>query len=136
MCFSDYTVAEVADCAKGRLVRFAQNLPAACLDAKVGLSPKTTRLLVHIMPEEPDNHAFKDPIFMGGGAYSVRDCGLLLGKVNQALSLLSGMQQNGGMGTAFDEDEDREGAERIEAIVRDVAMALTGKKIDFTTGQT
>jgi len=102
--------------------------------AQVGLDPGRARLLVGVVPDEPEGHAFDGPIFMGSGAHSELGCGLLLGKVREALSLLSGQQQNGGMGSGFDEAEDRAAAERIEAIVREVSMALTGKAIDFREG--
>jgi len=130
----DVDMTEVAD---GLTALFLQRLPRACLGAKAGLDPEKTRLMMQVIPECPDGRAFEKQIFMGSGAHSERDCGLLFGKLREALSTLSGMQQNGMMGYEFDEDSDRKDAEMLEAIVRDMAMALTGREIDFrsiTTG--
>lgn len=127
LCLDDLSVAEAAD---EPLVRFfLTRLPEAC--RRAGLDPESTKLLVHIVPERPEGFAFPDRISMGSGANSVRDCGLLLGRVTEALSLLSAAQQNGGMGGDFDDGFDREARGRIEAAVRDVAMALTGRGIEF-----
>lgn len=114
---------------KNIIVKFLQRLPSACRE--VGLDPEKTELIMRIIPERPDGHIFKGQIFMGAGEHSMLNCGLLFGRLEEALSILSGMQQNGGMGSEFDEDSDRKGDERLEAIVRDMAMALTGKEIDI-----
>lgn len=111
------------------VVKFLRRLPDAC--RKVGLDSEKTELMMRIIPERSDGHAFEKQIFMGAGERSVLNCGLLFGRLDEALSVLSGGQQNGGMGHEFDEESDRECDERLEAIVRDMAMALTGKEIDF-----
>jgi len=118
--------------AEDLVIGFLRSLPHPV--ARAGLDPGRAHLLIGVVPERPEGHAFDGPIFMGAGAHSELSCGLLLGRVREALSLLSGQQQNGGMGSDFDEAGDREAAERIEAIVREVAMALTGKAIDFREG--
>jgi len=124
----DVDITEISD---GLAALFLRRLPRTCLEAKVGLDPEKTRLLMQIIPEQPDGHAFEKQIFMGSGAHSERDCGLLFGKLREALSVLSGMQQNGMMGYEFDEDSDRKDTERLEAIVRDMAMALAGREIEL-----
>jgi hypothetical protein len=111
------------------LAKVLRRLPEAC--RRAGLDPERTKLLVHVVPERSEGFAFPDRISMGSGANSVRDCGLLLGQVTDALSLLSAAQQNGGMGHDFDHGFDRWAGGRIEAAVRDVAMALTGRRIEF-----
>lgn len=131
---NDFSVADIGGheslAAEDLVVRFLRRLPVACQQA--GLDPRKARLLIGVVPEQPEEgHAFGRPIFMGSGPRSELHCGLLLGKAREALSLLSGQQQNGGMGSDFDEGFDREATERIEAIVRDMAMALTGRAIDF-----
>jgi hypothetical protein len=72
---------------------------------------------------------FDEMIFMGRGDYSARDCALLTNRLDQALSYLSGIQQS-----LFDlgtEENIRKAEEPIYDIVRDIAMALTGKEIEF-----
>lgn len=134
LCF-DLNVADISRhdslATENMVIRFLRRLPFACHEAKVGLDPKKTRLTMRVIPEQPEGHAFEKQVFMGGGAHSERDCGLLFGKLEEALTVLSGMQQNGLMGYEFDEDSDREDGERLEAIVRDMAMALTGKEINL-----
>jgi len=129
LCFGDLSVAEAA--ASGdELARFARRLPEACLEAGVGLDPARARLLVHVIPERPEGHAFSAPIFMGSGAHSARECGLLLGRVTEALSLLSANQQ-AGLASLVPPRSQGPNERQIEAIVRDMAMALTGKRIEF-----
>ena len=130
LCFDEFSVTGAAgEAVGGQLAKFLRRLPEAC--RRAGLDPERTKLLVHVVPERPEWHAFSRPMSMGSGAHSVRDCGLLLGRVTDALSLLSAAQQNGGMGHDFNHGFDRYARGRIEAAVRDVAMALTGRRIEF-----
>jgi len=134
--YDDLSVADILGreslAAEDLVIGFLRRLPRPAELA--GLDPARARLLIAVVPDEPEGHAFDGPIPMGAGARSELGCGLLIGKVREALSLLSGQQQNGGMGSGFDEAGDRAASERIEAIVREVAMALTGRGIDFREG--
>ena len=76
---------------------------------------------------------FKSEIFMGCSYPNSTEANILnLHKlINEACEILSGSQQNGGMGTVFVEKEHIQNTKYLEAIVEDIAMALTGKKIQF-----
>lgn len=76
-----------------------------------------------------DGRLFNEIVFMGAGDYSERACALLLNRLESAISHLSGIQQS-----LFDlgtEENIRKAEEPIYDIVRDIAMALTGKEIEF-----
>ena len=70
-------------------------------------------------------------IFLGSGDCSLKQREILLGRVQDALDHLGGAQQNGLQGSEFDEASDKQATQFIENVVRDVAMALTGKEILF-----
>jgi hypothetical protein len=67
---------------------------------------------------------FDDIIFMGscGPGFTQADIRVLRRRLNDALSLISGMQQ----GADISKEDDR------EDIVRDIAAALLGKNIEIT----
>jgi hypothetical protein len=52
-------------------------------------------------------------------------------RLDHALNTLGGLQQGG----PSDEAELQEAKELIEGVVRDIAIALTGQRIDFSSGQ-
>ncbi len=60
--------------------------------------------------------------FDGRGDYSQREHEFLLARLSAAMGTLSGLQQGA---------DDEEGYADLENVVRDVAMALTGKEITF-----
>ena len=80
---------------------------------------------------------FSRPIFMGNGGDTAGEDGtsqkmaILYHKVDRALSILGGAQQNGLQGHRFDEQSDKDDDAALDEIVRDIAMALTGKEIRF-----
>lgn len=55
--------------------------------------------------------------------------------LSAALIELGGEQQNGGMGTPYDDRAGREAKITIEDAVRDIAMGLTGLQIIFLRGK-
>ncbi|KKM95021.1 hypothetical protein LCGC14_1192520 [marine sediment metagenome] len=112
----------------GFLLKFLKNLPKECVAAKIGLNPSKDRLLIHILPSEERPGDFDKQIFMGSGNHSVRAMGLLHGLIEEALITLSGKQQNGLMGYAFDHESDQEDEIKLDDIVRKVAICLTGKE--------
>lgn len=73
-----------------------------------------------------EGRCFKDQLFCGSGDYSSRNTQILKVRLDEAVSFLSAMQQNGGMGYAFDHSMDKKAKRYIENVVKDVAMALTG----------
>jgi len=78
----------------------------------------------------------KKQLFMGNGDHSTAECYDLITKLMEAFETLSGIQQIPHCGDSkpiFDryEVEAEDGKEDIEMIVKEIAMALTGKKIKF-----
>ena len=69
------------------------------------------------------SHVFDSQIFMGSGDYALRQSAILKSRLEAALSTLSGAQQNGGMGYAFNEESDRKDKAFIFNVVGAVAMA-------------
>lgn len=65
---------------------------------------------------------FNNMLFFGNGDYSIRNAEVLKTRLEEAMNILSGLQQGA---------EDEEAYKFIENIVKDVAMALTGKEIEF-----
>ena len=73
---------------------------------------------------------FKEMLFMGAGERSIRQTKELLMQVEGACGLLSGVQQCF-TGPDHDPEGASKGEQEIQEVVRSVAMALTGKEIDF-----
>lgn len=67
---------------------------------------------------------FQGMIFMGAGAHSGVMVDLLHRRVDYAISMLSGEQQNGGMGTEYNEKFANEAIESIDAVILDLITAL------------
>ena len=68
---------------------------------------------------------------LGGGINTLFWRRTLHDRLDHALDTLGGLQQGG----AYDEADRREVEEQIEGVVRDIAIALTGRRIDFAHGQ-
>jgi len=66
-------------------------------------------------------------IFLGNGEHSVAQKQLLHQQLDHALMLLCGSQQNGGMGSYFDQEVEEESQQEIHNVVADLVMALTGR---------
>jgi len=63
-------------------------------------------------------------IFLGSGSYSLQQIRTVFFRLDDAFSHLSGMQQNGGMGTEFSEEYQQKNEEEIKDILRDVICAF------------
>lgn len=74
---------------------------------------------------------FDQMLFMGGGDRTLKLMKTLAARLDYAFTALSGFQQNGIQGNEFDNQTDANDKEHLENVVRDVAMALTGREIDF-----
>ncbi len=70
-------------------------------------------------------------VFMGSGSFSEATIEHLHKRLDEGFSHLSGAQQNGGMGTEYDLDMEKECDKQIDSVVREIALALTGKNIQF-----
>ncbi len=65
-----------------------------------------------------------DYLFMGSGEFSIVKKNQLHKRIEQAVSVLGGMQQNGGMGTDFDEESDKQDRQALKEIALDVLTAF------------
>lgn len=65
-----------------------------------------------------------EKLFLGGGVNSVVAANNLHKRLNYAISILGGMQQNGGMGSEFSEEEDLQGKNELHEVIKDIACAL------------
>lgn len=70
-------------------------------------------------------------LFMGAGMYSAHQCARLHARLAWAFSCLSGMQQNGGMGSEFDEQSQKEDEESVKDVCRDILHAFGLKPGDL-----
>lgn len=76
--------------------------------------------------EEKDN-CFKDKnktLFMGAGFHTLFQLAQLHKRLSFAASELSGEQQNGGMGTEFNEQSSKEAEQNIKDVLRDIIHAF------------
>lgn len=70
-------------------------------------------------------------LFLGSGWYSKIDINQLHKQLAFAISELGGEQQNGGMGTEFDEESSKEAEQNIKAVLRDIVHAFGYKPSDL-----
>lgn len=63
-------------------------------------------------------------IHMGGGNFSEAQCEYLHKRLDDALSWLSGAQQNGLQGHLFDQECDNEATKEIDNVIREITIAL------------
>lgn len=66
-------------------------------------------------------------LFMGAGTHSIVQVNLLHKRLAFATSELSAIQQNGGMGTEFDEQMDKECTQNIRDVIKDIMIAFDVK---------
>ncbi len=66
----------------------------------------------------------KDTLFLGGGLYSMNAVGMLHKRLAYATMILGGKQQNGGQGTEFDEQSDKEDEQLIKTALKDIIAAF------------
>lgn len=63
-------------------------------------------------------------LFMGAGWHSLVAANNLHKRIRQAIYILGGMQQNGGMGTEFDEESEKQDKQSLKEIALDVLTAF------------
>ena len=110
------------------------------------IDPRLDRRLIEIFAERQGLEIsqlhkslfFSSQIFMGSGHSTnpeLNFCGqemeVIRHLLEEGFSLVSGMQQNGGMGYEFNLESQIEDEKTLERIVSNIAMALTGKEITF-----
>jgi hypothetical protein len=71
-----------------------------------------------------DSEKVKDYLFMGAGWHSIVAKNKLHRRIDCAVSALGGMQQNGGMGTEFNEEYDKKDRQTLKDVALDVLTAL------------
>ena len=71
-----------------------------------------------------DKRIFFRPIFLGSGSWSENLVDKLHARLDYAISMLGGQQQNGGMGTEYSEKEEQETRMSIIEVVKDIKTAL------------
>lgn len=74
--------------------------------------------------EKTLNKPIKEKLFMGSGYHSTVRKNNLHKRLEFAIHELGGMEQNGGMGTSFDEVFDAEGKQNIKEVVQDIMIAF------------
>lgn len=81
------------------------------------------------------NKNFNKQIFLGNGEHSKKDCDKLKELLNEAIITLSGIQQPMPCTSEYDVKQEKQEIKQyqneIENTVKDIAMALTGKNINF-----
>lgn len=73
----------------------------------------------------------KKKLFMGNGYHSMVVVNLLHKRLAWAASELSGLEQNGGMGTTFDSEMDKECTQNIKDVIKDIMIAFDVKPEDL-----
>lgn len=71
-----------------------------------------------------DKERIKDYLFMGNGWHSIVNRNKLIKRIVLATSALGGMEQNGGMGTEFNDESDKQDRQTIKEVALDVLTAL------------
>jgi hypothetical protein len=79
------------------------------------------------------NEFAKDKLFCGGGHYSSNRIARLHQRLAFAVSCLSGEEQNGGMGTEFNEESSRDANNNIKDVLLDIIRAFGIKPKDLVT---
>ena len=76
-----------------------------------------------------EKYQAKDPVtdalFCGNMPQTAEDINYLHKRLTYAISTLSGMQQNGGMGTEFDTDSDKEDQKSLVSFIKDMMTAFS-----------
>ncbi len=76
---------------------------------------------------------FLKTLFLGSGWHSIICCNLLHKRLQHAFSVLGGMQQNGGQGTEFDEQSDKEDKQAIKDVLNELLWAFNLVPDDLKT---
>lgn len=95
---------------------------------QTGLDPDKVSLSIKLIPDSLPGRqdVFDKQIFMGSGLFSVLACNMLHGRLQDALSWLSGLQQLNGMGMESDPGEETQAIAEIKAAVDDIQRAILG----------
>lgn len=72
-------------------------------------------------------------LFMGAGWLSINSRNLLHKRLSYAAMILGGKEQNGGQGTEFDEQSDKEDEYKIKEVLRDIIAAFGYSPEDLQT---
>lgn len=70
------------------------------------------------------NAPLNKSIFCGNGLHSILDGCEIHKRLQYAFGIQSGMQQNGGMGTKFDQKSHKNGMVEIVSVIKDIMIAL------------
>ncbi len=115
-----------------------------CAIQKLRYEQKCFELVCEVKEKSEDQilkeKYFDHQIFMGAGSpdenpprdHTSQDISVLKKKINKAIEIIGGMQQNGGMGYEFDKKSDKIDKKDLKNITEDIVMALTGKRIKIT----
>jgi hypothetical protein len=107
-----------------------------------GISGELIGKLIKIIPSGIDiyhkarkslslNSSLNKKLFMGNGYHSIINANKLHRRLRFATNQLGGLEQNGGMGTEFDTDLDRECIIDIVNVVKDIMIAFGLTEKDF-----
>lgn len=67
---------------------------------------------------------FTEYIFLGAGSFSTLNIDKLHARLAYAVAMLGGQQQNGGMGSEYSVEEEKETEKAIIEVIQDIAVAL------------
>lgn len=67
---------------------------------------------------------FGKRLFLGSGFHSLLDINKIFRRINYAIRELGGEQQNGGMGTEYDEQSAKEADQGIKGVLKDLIFAF------------
>lgn len=95
---------------------------------RVGRAARGVPLVGSEVGREPQFAPRQKTYFAGSGAYSLRDGRILHERLDFALSAVSHNQQEGGMGTTYDEKNVAAREQEIRLVIEDIAYALLGDK--------
>jgi hypothetical protein len=94
----------------------------------IGKLCRESKMIMAFRNARKNKFGFKDRItdylFMGAGWHSCVAKNKLHKRIEYAVSVLGGLQQNGGMGTDFDEESDKQDKQALKEIALDVLTAF------------
>jgi hypothetical protein len=86
---------------------------------------------IEVKKERYLREPINEKLFMGTGNVSLVKANKLHKRLQFAISELSGMEQNGGMGTEFDVEADIQSSNNIKDVIRDMLVAFNLKPEDL-----
>jgi hypothetical protein len=94
----------------------------------IGKLCREPKMITAFRDARKSKFTFKDRItdylFMGNGWHSLVKKNELHKRIEHAAGILGGLQQNGGMGTEFDEESDKQDKQALKEIALDVLTAF------------